>query len=110
SRKLLTHPFEVGDAAVLVVKTVVLLCLTGEEDHLRVERQTGRIYGEPGVRLLPLKTRASERTITIPPLACTILRWHQDVQRLARRQAEHEAKQLSADATIFFITTADRVA
>jgi integrase len=30
--------------------------------------QTGRFYGQPGVKLLPLKTRAAERNVLIPPL------------------------------------------
>lgn len=57
---------------------------------LHVERQTGRFYGQPGVRLLPLKTRAAERDVVIPPFACRLLRWHQDVQRLERKRAEEE--------------------
>ncbi len=55
---------------------------------LRIEQQTGRFYGQPGVRLLPLKTRAAERTVLIPPFACQILRWHRDVQRLECKRAQ----------------------
>jgi integrase len=56
--------------------------------RIRIEQQTGRIYGEPGVRLLPLKTRASKREVIVPPMACDVLRWHADKQRMERRQAE----------------------
>lgn len=55
---------------------------------LRIEQQTGRVYGEPGVRLLPLKTAASRRVVAVPPAVCRILRWHSDVQRLERKRAE----------------------
>jgi integrase len=57
---------------------------------LHIERQTGRFYGQSGVRLLLLKTRAAERNVVIPPSACRLLRWHQDVQRLERKRAEEE--------------------
>ncbi len=43
---------------------------TGE---IRIEQQTGRIYGEPGVRLSALKTEASKRTVIVPRLVCRIL-------------------------------------
>jgi integrase len=55
---------------------------------IRVERQTGRIYGKPGVRLVPLKTKAATRTIQVPSEVCRVLQHHADVQRLERRRAE----------------------
>ncbi len=56
--------------------------------HIRIERQTGRVYGQPGVALVSLKTGASRREVVVPPAVCTILRWHADRQRLERRYAE----------------------
>jgi len=67
---------------------------------LRIERQTGRFYGQPGVRLLTLKTRAAERNVLIPPFACQILRWHQDVQRLECKRAQ-EAGLWAEHGTVF---------
>jgi integrase len=58
-----------------------------ENGEIRIERQTGRIYGEPGVRLSELKTEASKWTVIVPQLVCRILQWHRDVQRLERRKA-----------------------
>jgi integrase len=55
---------------------------------IRVERQTGRIYGQPGVRLVSLKTKASTRTVQVPGEVCRVLRHHADVQRLERKRAE----------------------
>jgi integrase len=59
-----------------------------ESGTLRIERQTGRVYREPGVRLLPLKTKESERTVHIPPFARQILQWHADAQKMGRRRSE----------------------
>lgn len=58
-----------------------------ETGEIRIEQQTGRIYGEPGVRLSELKTEASKRTVVVPRLVCRILQWHRDVQRLDQRKA-----------------------
>ncbi len=55
---------------------------------LRIEQQTGRFYGQPGVRLLPLKTQAAERDVVVQPFARQILRWHRDVQRLESKRAQ----------------------
>ncbi len=58
-----------------------------EIGELRIEQQTGRICGESGVSLSELQTDASRRTVAVPPLACRILQWHLDVQRLEQRKA-----------------------
>jgi len=67
---------------------------------LRIEQQTGRFYGQSGVRLLPLKTRAAERNVLIPPFACQILRWQQDLQRLECKRAQ-EAGLWEEHGTVF---------
>jgi integrase len=59
-----------------------------ETGHIRIERQTGRVYGRPGVELVPLKTRTSRRGVVVPAAVYAILRWHEDRQRLERRRAE----------------------
>jgi len=71
---------------------------------LRMERQTGRFYGQPGVKLLPLKTRAAERNVLIPPFACQILRWQQDLQRLECKRAQ-EAGLWEEHGTVFCAPT-----
>ncbi len=55
---------------------------------IRLERQTGRVPRQPGVHLLPLKSRASARTVQVPAQVCAALRWHRDVQRLEQKKAE----------------------
>lgn len=56
-----------------------------ETGELHIEKQTGRIYGQPGVHLFDLKTAASKRTIVVPRVVCQILQWHRDRQRLEQR-------------------------
>jgi len=58
-----------------------------ETGELRIEKQTGRIYGKPGVHLFDLKTEASKRTIVVPRVVCQILQWHRDRQRMEERKA-----------------------
>lgn len=68
--------------------------------HMRIERQTGRIYGRPGVQLVELKTRASKRDVVVPPVACDILRWHADKQRLEHKNAS-SVERLEDHGTVF---------
>lgn len=55
---------------------------------VRIERQTGRVVGESGVRLVPVKTNASRRQVYLPPAVCDAVRWRRDVYRAEKRTAQ----------------------
>lgn len=79
---------------------------------IRLQMQTGRLYGQPGVRLLPLKTAASNRVITLPPVTLRILRQHQTDQDRERGRAdwtEHGVVFCQPDGGLYFRSQAAAV-
>jgi integrase len=75
-------------------------CIDWDAGPIRIERQTGRVYGEPGVRLLPLQTAASRRSIPVGPPTLRVLQLHRQVQERERAVAERDGRWIGQN-TVF---------
>lgn len=58
-----------------------------ETGRIRIQTQTQRFYGQPGVHLVDVKSQASHRTIKVPEITLRILRWHKAIQNQERLKA-----------------------